>query len=262
MPNEISSPVPPGNPGATAAKAAVANVAAALPPAKPGNAGAGVPASPKPPALFGGHKGGGKKRLDGLVAGSPEAREADLKKDRERKRLKNLEKKSADTAAPLPSLPAAPVSPAATAGPAALPAAVPVAGVAAVATLGASPLFVPWTERHVKPLADLAMRIVDRFRVGSLMKRVKKLNLTPPAEKEIERDLAWKEKALADFNQALTESAVTELNRRTVKGAEHSHWGRLAMCGGELYLAHTAALDRLEKLVLENGKTPGEDKKA
>ena len=212
----------------------------------------GKPVSPpaQPPAAFGGHRGGGKKRTDGLVAGSPEAREADRKKDADRKAEKRAEKK---VAALPPTLPGVAVPPANAAAPVVAGAsgefvpALPAVGVAA-----ALPMFVAWSEKVLARPIKLLTKIVDRFRCSALMLRVRKLGLTPPQEKEIEAEIKYKQEVVDDFNAALTTCVVVELNKRRVPGAEHSHWLDVAMTGGELVLTHLNTVDKLEKMIAEN----------
>ena len=208
-----------------------------------------APAASVAPALFGGHRGGGKKRSDGLVAGSPEAKEADRIAEMERGRLRRFAKKVAALPPPLPGVasPAGHTAAPLAAGESVLPAAM--AGVAGVA--GVAPMFVPWSTRVLEKPARLLTKIIDRVRVWSLTKKIRTLELAAKDEKEILADLAWKESAVADFNAALAEAATVELNKRTVPGAANSHWLALAMSGGELVYAHTEALNRIEALVLK-----------
>ena len=240
--NELSKPVPPGKPDGN--KPAAVNAPVAHPVAVA--AAVAAPAAQSVP-LFGGHRGGGKKRADGLPAGSPQAIEADKAKDRERKNKANAAKKMAALPPALPGV-VAPVQNAATpvaAGASALPG--PVAGVAAVA----APLHVTWSQKLLEKPARLLTKIADRVRCWSLMKKVRQCGLTPEQEKEIADDLKWKDEVVTDFNQALAECATVELNKRQVPGAANSHWVNLAMCGGEMVLTHMQALDRLEKILLE-----------
>ena len=65
----------------------------------------------KPIAPFGGHRGGGKKRADGLVAGSAEAIEAVRKKDAARKRDARSAQKTTPLPPPLSVMAASPASP-------------------------------------------------------------------------------------------------------------------------------------------------------
>lgn len=206
--------------------------------------------------LFSGHRGGGKKRADGLPAGSPEAIEADKLKDRARKNAANAAKRVAALPPPLPGAPSpaantpvvvggnAPVVPGAVAG-------------APIIAAG----FVGWQQKLLEKPAKLITKIADRFRCWQLTKKVRQLKLSPEIEKEILADLKWKDEVVADFNASLSECAVMELNRRRIPGAQNSHWINLAMCGGEMVLVHLQTLDRLEKLVAKDRVKPAEPEK-
>ena len=204
----------------------------------------------QPPSAFGGHRGGGKKRADGLVAGSPEAKAADKEKDR----LRIAEKRAREKSPPLPpTLPGVAASPASAPAPVAAGASgepVPVGNPLVIAA--SLPMFVGWTEKVLARPIKLLTKIVDRFRCSALMLRVRKLGLTPPQEKEIEAEIKYKEEVVNDFNAALTTCVVVELNKRRVPGAEHSHWLDVVMTGGELVLTHMNTVDKLEKMIVQN----------
>jgi len=123
------------------------------------------------PALFGGHKGGGKKRADGLVAGSPAAIEADRKKNAERMRLARAEKKSAEIPAALPSRAAAAEGPAGALGVGAALERMPLAFPQVPATpVSFAPAFVAWTQKLLEKPARLLVKISEgsfRFRARS-----------------------------------------------------------------------------------------------
>lgn len=206
--------------------------------------------------LFGGHRGGGKKREDGLPAGSPEAKEADRKKAADRQATRRERIKLASLPPPLPSAPPPDANaPAVVAGDApAVPGAVAGAPVVAAG-------FVGWQQKLLEKPAKLITKIADRFRCWQLTKKVKQLKLSPDVEKEILADLKWKDEVVADFNGSLAECAAMELNRRRVPGAQNSHWINLAMCAGEMVLVHLQTLDRLEKLVADDRAKSAPEKK-
>lgn len=106
-------------------------------------------------------------------------------------------------------------------------------------------------ERPVK----LLTKIVDRFRVGKLMERVRKLGLPKDVEAEAEKRMRYKEEQIADFNAALTNCAMVELNKRQIGGAQHSHWLELAMTGGELVNCHLDTVEWLEQQILSKAAT-------
>ncbi len=209
-------------------------------------------ASAQPPALFGGHRGGGKKRADGLVAGSPEA----IAADKEKNRLRMAAKRAGEKVATLP-----PALPGATAPAANAPApvvAVDGAVVPAVADVGSGqtlfPTFVAWKNTMLERPVKLLTKIIDRFRCSKLMERVRKLGFDKETEAEAEKRIAYKAEQIADFNTALTNCALVELNKRNVPGAQHSHWLELAMTGGELVNCHLDTVDWLEKKILEKAE--------
>jgi hypothetical protein len=241
---------PASNPADMAGVAGHSNPVAGNPASVPAASVAVAPVSS--PARFGGHVGGGKRRADGLVAGSAEAIEADKKKDAERKRLARAAKTNSTLPPPLPraASTAANENSALGADSSGVPA--PVDLPAVNPGVVAAPLFVPWSEKILARPIKLLTKIIDRVRCSSLMKRVKKLALTPAQEKEIEADIVYKSDVVADFNNALTVCAAMELNKRRVPGAEHSHWLDVVLCGGELVTIHLNTIDKLEKMVAEN----------
>ena len=233
-------------PAATAAAAAAGETKAAP-------VGQPVAAPAKPPELFGGHRGGGKKRADGLVAGSPAA----IAADREKERLRGLARRSGQKVAALPP-PLPGVLPAAENSPAALvPGEPALAGTVGDVATGAAvvlPTFVSWSEKILGRPIKLLTRIVDRFRVGKLMERIRRLGLDKADEVEAEKRIAYKQQQVDDFNSALTNCAVIELNKRRAPGAEHGHWLELAMTTGELVNCHLDNVDWLEKKLLEKAE--------
>lgn len=231
-------------PGAVPGGAAV--VAGPLP-----SASVGQPpvAAAKSPALFGGYKGGGKKRADGLLAGSEAAKEV----DREKNRLRMVEKRAGEKGAALPPPLARPANAAGHAAAPLAPGQPPLAGAVVGASIGAPvvlPTFVAWTQKMLERPVKLLTKIGERLRVAALMDRVRKLGLPKDVETEAEKRMRYKEEQIADFNAALTNCAIIELNKRTVPGAQHSHWLELAMTGGELVNCHLDTVDWLEKQII------------
>ena len=204
-------------------------------------------------AAFGGHRGGGKKREDGLVAGSLEAKAADKKKDADRKVAERAAKKLAALPPALPGV-AAPVSNASApaAGGVAALAAAALGQLVAPGVAAPAPLFVGWSEKILARPLKLLTKICDRVRCAGLMARVRQLGLSKEQEKEIESDLKYKQVIVDDFNAALTTCAAVEMNKRRCPGAEHSHWLDVTMTGGELVLIHMNTVEKLEKMIAEN----------
>ncbi len=267
--------VPPALPGAKAGTGNPAPVAQpARHPVAVGTGNGAAPAQPAPvaapavskPELFGGHRGGGKKRSDGLIAGSPEAIEADRKKNAERMRLERAAKKNANLPPALPRVAASAESE--IAPPADAARVVPVAPLGAAGSVpvvaGAAPMFVAWQQRVLEKPAKLLGKILDRWRSYKRAAQVKRLHLSPSAEKEILDRMAWRAEVLNDFAVALSETTTTELNKRMVPGAEHSHWINLAMSAGELVYLEINNSQTIESLILEDRKNnpPPDEHKA
>jgi len=240
------------------------------------------------PAAFGGHKGGGKKRTDGLIAGSPEAEKVDRDNNALRMFLNRQEsnpsphfatefaarlqgilpihrqkfqERAKEISAKSPALPAALPGKANPAGDAPVSMAagepdlsVPVVGIAGSDPAVLAPTFVPWSEKVIGRVVKVFTKIVDRIRVGKLMQRIRSLGFTPEVEKEAEARLAYKAEQINDFNAALTNCAVTEANKRRVPGAQHSHWIELALVSGELVNSHMDNVDWLEQKLLEKAE--------
>ena len=261
MANELpKKPVAPVNPGGKTAAKNPIDVASAIIAAKsnPPTAPVAAPAAESVP-LFGGHRGGGKKRLDGFPAGSPAA----IAADKERDRLRAAEKRAAKKVAPLP--PALPGAVAPTENAAAPVAAGEVAlsvAPAGVLVPPAAPLFVPWGQKLLEKPAKLIGKIMERWRSYSRSASVKKLKLSPAAEKEVLERMQWREDVVNDFSVALADCATVELNKRRVPGAENSHWINLVMTAGELVSLEMSNSALIEKLILEDKAKQAEERKA
>lgn len=233
----------------------------------------------QPPSAFGGRKGGAKSRADGLVPGSEAAKKVDAANDALRQFITRNQKNpsanfhaefqkrlaeilpvhrekfiaSAKAVATLPpALPGAkvPAVPVANAAPGVSPVDAAVANVPGVSAPVVPVTFVAWSAKMLERPIKTLTKIIDRFRVGKLMERVRKLGLGKDLEAEAEKKMAYKEAQVNDFNAALTNVAVIELNKLMVPGAEHSHWLELAMTGGELVNCHMDMVDWLEKQIL------------
>lgn len=131
-------------------------------------------------ALFGGLRGG-RKRTDGLPAGSAEARRADRVRDAERKRAQRLEQKARTEPPPLPA-----VAPA-TMG----------AGAPGTAGLDLQPglapaAFVAWDAETLRPIFVELVPTVEELAVGRLTAKAAKAQLPTTLIKEIASDAAWK----------------------------------------------------------------------
>ena len=209
-----------------------------------------VTAADSSPSLFGGHRGGGKKRQDGLIAGTAAAKEADRKADAARKAAARALQKGKTLPAPLPSATASNQD---TVAPAAgNPDPVLSAPIDPILPSGAAPMFVPWQQRLLKKPAELIAKIADRARIFWRTKQVKRLHLSPDGEKDLLSKMRYKEGVLDDWSSALSEAVTIELNKRRVGGAEQSHWLTLAISTGELVAAEIENSRAIEALVLED----------
>lgn len=211
---------------------------------------AGVaPAPAQSPAAFGGHRGGGKKRLDGLTAGSEEAKAADREKDRERMAAKRAATKAAALPPALPSS-GATVDGALASDAAATGGAPGVSPVEPLAGLGAGAALVLWSRTMLERPMKLAVRIGDRLRIAALCKRLDSSPVPVAVRDEVKKSLALADALKADLGSALGNALAIELNKRNVSGAQHSHWLDVGMLGAEVVNAHLQTMEKIEELIL------------
>jgi len=152
----------------------------------PGPAGTNLP--PVAPAtsaqasvpLFGGFRGG-RKRADGLIPGSPEAIEADRKKDAERKRLERSTTTKLDEPAALPSATATVTNP---------NTATPGAQSPAIA-LQAAPA-VPWQADMLRSLSDELINTAEAARIAQVAGKIKEAELPEKIAREVMKDVPYK----------------------------------------------------------------------
>ena len=249
---KLPSQSPPASPHAGA------NPAPAAPAAAPGPAALGSVAVARAPEAFGGHKGGGKKRADGLKAGSPEAVAADKAKDALRKR----EARAAKSGASLP--PTLPPAPPAAPGGGADVAPDPAGGVAGDVppVAGVAGALVSWSGRLLARPWKLVVKIADRLRVASLRRRVDETPLPEPVKQEIRTSLAFAEESKVQLADALANASAIELNKRQVGGAQHSHWLDVGVCALDLTSQHFDTMDKINEAVgtylaaMEKAKEP------
>lgn len=180
------------------------------------------------PELFGGKRGGGKARTDGLTPGSEEAKAADRAKDTARKAKARAAAKAASLPAPLPS-----AAPAASGGAAV---AAPELGLetgggpqpdgAAVAGVG----FAAWSAKLLARPWKLVVKIVARLRVAKRREEVEATPLPAEVKAEILKAVDYAEETKAQLAEALANASAVELNKRQVGGAEHSHLLDVGIC--------------------------------
>jgi hypothetical protein len=218
---------------------------------------AGVaPAPAQPPAAFGGHRGGGKKRLDGLTAGSEEAKAADREKDKLRMAAKRAATKAAALPPVLPSS-GSPVDGALVAAAAPAGGAAGVSPVESAPFLGAGAALVLWSRAMLERPMKLAVRIGDRLRIAALCKRLDASPVPVAVRDEVKKSLALADALKADLGSALGNALAIELNKRNVSGAQHSHWLDVGMLGAEVVNAHLQTMEKIEELILASA-TAGE----
>ena len=199
-----------------------------------GNGNASSVAPPSPGAqvaapLFGGLRGG-RPRKDGLAPGSPEAIEADRKKDAERKR-RQREQQPKPEPPPLPSATA-----------------VPAAG-----SLGAlrpaiegSPA-APWDPKMLQPLFDQLVPTVEKVSVGQITRRARVARIPEEIVKVIETDAAWSPVAKTAIESSGPQVAAKWLTRFGIS-SENQHELVLGTAIVSILSSHVLIIRRLDKL--------------
>lgn len=178
--------------------------------------GAAVPsaapsqASSPPKPLFGGNVGK-KLRRDGLVAGSPEAKEADRAKDRERKRIANALKRAAMQPPPLPSVPPEGKNPS-DLDPIPTPAASGSADIVSPGLEAGLPT-VPWQPDTLRPLLEQLVEAAEESRVAHFLARCADAGLTGKLVREIEADARFPKAAKVLLCRALPRLSAKYLNK-------------------------------------------------
>lgn len=200
-----------------------------------------VASSPAAKATVAKHGGlrGGKKRDDGLTPGSPEAAEADRKKDAERKQRERDEARTAlEATQRLPSkLDGLP-------NPNAAPSGSPVAG----AVSEARP-FVPWTPDIVRPFTAELIPVVEAVDANGLVEDAKK-KLPEAFVKEVKKDAGWPAAAKKILDGALPRLAAKYLNKTGIS-AENAD--EVAVGSAVVMILHSrnALKDRMSKIAEE-----------
>jgi hypothetical protein len=228
----------------------------ASPPAPPPVAGNGQPKpAPTPPSgtsaktLAPQHGGlrGGRGRCDGLIPGSPEAKEADRKKDAERKR-----KRRAPEPPPLPGAGAAGIPPqAAPDGMGGVP-----------GSEGPPP--VPWEPDLLKPIFDQLIPAAEQGLILQLASKAEKARLPGDLVRDIQQDAAWPAVAKKGLEMSAPRVAAKVLNATGIS-SQHQDFvvllSSLTMIGGK----HLQLLRRMDKIIAQQtaaaAKPPAEEKK-
>ena len=228
------------------------------PPPMAGPGAGSAPANPPPiiaaavsAPLFGGFRGG-RARKDGLRPGSPEAIEADRKKDRDRK----ANHRSVVAAANPPPLPSA--------APGAVAAPMPGLGSEPVPGGVAPDVVVPWDQQTLKPLFDQLLPTLEQLGVSQLAGRATKARLSREVVTEIEKDAKWSPPARKALEIAAPQVAAKWLNSSGIS-AEHQPEIVLGTALASILTSHVLLLRKLDKLIAENvtapAAKPAEEKK-
>ena len=175
------------------------------------------------------HGGKASRRKDGLPIGSEAARQADLAKDRERKRRKAL----------------------GVAGPAAAPAAALVAQPAASdppPPVDGAPS-VPWSSDILRPLFEQGVPLCEALTVKKLAEKATAAHLAPELVSEVEKGAAWNPLAKQQIVEGGAATAAKWLN---TSGVSAEHADELRFFGGVLavlagYRTIAAKLDEMAK---------------
>ena len=202
----------PQNPSGAPGSGITGAVAPGNSPGQSPPAPAAVPLPASPPPLekstvipFGGNRGG-RKRKDGLVPGSPEAREADLKRDRDRKNEANEAKRQAPRPAALPSATVAGSQD--KSSPQGQDAQTPGPGVAGVpgVDLGA------WTAPEAQPIVTHALPVLEHLRIARRVNKLREAKLPANIIAQVRSDSAWPETVKATLQSSLPGSLSKFLN--------------------------------------------------
>ena len=204
MSEPIAKTSPASVPGVPAGTTPVAPVANA--PSPGADAGLAVPPAPSP-VKFGGNPTG-RTRHDGLKSGSPEALEADRKKNAERMRL--VREKTAAEKVPPP-----------------LPSAVPGAAGEGATRIAVADGFIDvasvgWTAEDFKQVAPSTIELVEQWRVSAAIDLAEEGKLTGSVVKKIASDAAFPgpaKRSLQDTSPAALAKLFNTLNVPTAMKA-------------------------------------------
>jgi hypothetical protein len=195
--------------------------------------------------LFGGFRGG-RKRFDGLKPGSPEALEADRKKDNERKKRARLAALAAAPPPPLPpALGAATVPPSGAVTEKTLP---PLPGVAGVPAFEAPLLALAWEARDLLPVTENGVPLLEEMAARQIVAKAKRARLPKEIISEIERDCKWPDKSKRMLSETSGALAAKYLNKLGIS-AEYKVEVNFSIAVLNIGASHMAVLRRLDKLI-------------
>lgn len=204
--------------------------------ALPGGASASVP-------LFGGNRGG-RRRNDGLAPGSPEALEADRKKDRDRK----LAVRRLAEPTPLPSAGQTSPSPGQTQVNGQGTDLVPVAG-----EQGSVAPAELWDPGMFEDLVSEGLDLCEKKRIHDLAETAQAAALSQALVAEIKRDAAYNPAFKATVSKAGPRALAKTLNRLGVS-AKYSDEGLCALAMLSLWFQGWRLQARLEELIEKDRK--------
>jgi hypothetical protein len=223
------SPSPTVAPNGTAGQPAVA-------PAAPG--------AKESAPLFGGLRGG-RARADGLVPGSPEAVEADRKKDRLRKKADRKQKQDPP---PLPSANGTPHTTQAAPG-----------GVVPVPGSEAAPV-IPWTAEDLKPIFDQLVPALEELSKTQITERAFKAKLPQDVLQEVCASAEWPELAKKGVQYSGPHVGAKWLTQFGIP-AENKYEVVLVTAAASIAANHFKVLRRLDKLIALSAAQKKEDPK-
>jgi uncharacterized protein YidB (DUF937 family) len=235
------------NAGSPAPGATTPAMASASIPAKAGNVAAATSAYKSMPR-FGGNRGG-RARADGLTPGSPEAAEADRKKDADRKAAARNEAAKLLEPAPLPSAAPGVSSP----------------GTPQAAGLGTgSPAqiveVIPWDAETLAPLFEETIDAAQAKRIKKLSEAAKEAGLGQKVAQEIAKDAEYPTAAKTALNRSGPKAVAKLLNRTGISG-KYSDEG-LALFGlVSIFLQGHRLEAKLDALVAEAKRLREEQEK-
>jgi hypothetical protein len=219
----------------------------------PGEVSGQVPvAAPAPPSAFGGNPTG-RTRKDGLKPGSPEAAEADRKRNAERMANKRAAERAA---APPPALPAS------TAGTSAV-LSNPGATTIPVVDGFAEPPSVGWLAEDFKQVAPDTIDLLEQWRVSDKISIAEEGKLSAAVVRQIEKDAAFPAPAKRSLQSSSPAALAKLFNSLNVPVALKSY---ITTCPTILYLIVRDIQQRSEirKLIqseAERASKPTEEKK-
>jgi hypothetical protein len=183
---------------------------------------------------FGGLRGG-RKRKDGLVPGSPEALEADRKKDADRK-ARNRATKQADPA-PLPSAVPGQVAPGAP--PDAAPGGV-------LGSEADAPL--PWQPEALQPIFDELVPLAESVDIKGIIEKAHKAKLPGELIHRIETDARWPELSKKGVLMSAPKVSAKLLNMTGIS-AEHQDTALLLTSVAAILASRNRVCSRLDKII-------------